>query len=166
MNGVMHNRMWAALVTGCLVLCILFSGCLGERVSPHPAEEPPVLLVDYQRTGGFAGFDDRIVVFDNGVALVSTKTAITEITLSQEDLGRIRELFAAANFNELEARYTSARVSADLLQYSITYEGKTVQTEDTVIPPQVLPVIEEMDRLIALQQSPETGGPQLPLTIP
>ncbi len=166
MNGVMHSRTWAALFTGCLVLCVLVSGCLGGRESPQPAEEPPVILVDYQRTGGFAGFDDRVVIFDNGVALVSTKTSITEITLSQEDLGRIRELFAAARFGELEAQYTSARESADLLQYSITYKGKIVQTEDTVIPPQVLPVIEEMDRLIALPQSPETGGPQLPLTIP
>jgi hypothetical protein len=166
MNGVMHSRTWAVLFTAGLVFCVLFSGCLGERVSPHPAEEPPVILVDYQRTGGVAGFDDRVVIFDNGVALVSTKTSITEITLGQEDLGRIRELFAAARFGELEARYTSARESADLLQYSITFEGKTVQTEDTVIPDLVRPVIEEMDRMVALQQSPEKGGPQLPLTIP
>lgn len=166
MNGVMHIRTWTTLFTGCLVLCVLFSGCLGERAIPQPAEEPPVILVDYQRTGGFAGFDDRVVIFDNGVVLVSTKTTISEITLNQEDLERIRELFSAARFGELEARYTSARESADLLQYSITYEGKTVQTEDSVIPDQVRPVIEEMDRMVAQQQSPEKSGPQLPRTIP
>ena len=35
------------------------------------------------------------------------------------------------------------------MQYSIRYQGRTVNTEDTAIPPTLEPVIEEMNRILS-----------------
>ena len=105
--------------------------------------------MDYQRSGGIAGVNDRLVIFDNGVTLVSSRTTSREILLNQSDLEQISTVFDAAQFPALEGNYTSRRGGADFMQYSISYQGKTVNTEDTAIPPALEPVIREMNRILS-----------------
>jgi hypothetical protein len=105
--------------------------------------------VDYQRSGGIAGVNDRLVVFDNGVALVSSRITSREIQLNQSELEQISHVFEAARFTALEGNYTSPRGGADFMQYSISYKGKTINTEDTAIPPAMEPVIEAMNRIMS-----------------
>ena len=132
-----------------VVAAIVLAGCLGMKTPPVPDHAAPILFVDYQRTGGVAGVDDRLVIFDNGVTLVKSRTATREILLNQSDLEQISAVFDAGQFAMLEGNYTSRRGGADLLQYSIRYQGKTVITEDTAIPPSLEPVIREMDHIIS-----------------
>jgi predicted small lipoprotein YifL len=130
-----------------LVAALVLTGCLGMKaplVSPPAA---PALFVDYQRAGGSAGVNDRLVIFDNGVTLVSNRTTGREILLNQSDLEQISAAFDAAQFPMLEGNYS--RTGADLMQYSIRYQGRTVNTEDTAIPPTLEPVIEEMNRILS-----------------
>ena len=56
------------------------------------------VLVDYYRSGGIAGFNDRLVIFDNGIALVSSKTINSEVDLNQTDIDNIIILFNQAQF--------------------------------------------------------------------
>jgi hypothetical protein len=136
----------------CAVLVLtaaVISGCFGPKILPVPNPSDPALLVDYQRTGGFAGSDDRLVIFDNGIALVRSRTTSREIQLNQSDLENISAVFAAAQFATLEGNYTSGRQGADFMQYSITFRGKTVNTEDTALPPALEPVILEMNRIVS-----------------
>ena len=135
----------------CVVLVIaalVLTGCLGIRTLPVSRPAEPALLVDYQRTGGIAGASDRLVIFDNGIGLVSSRTTSREILLSQSDLDRVAGKFEEAKFSGLEGNYTSRRGGADLLQYSISYRGRTVNTEDTAVPPAVEPVISELNRIL------------------
>ena len=143
----MKNRagVWIVLI----VAALLLTGCIGTKTLPVPNPAEPTLFVDYQRSGGIAGVNDRLVVFDNGAALVVSRTTSREIQLNQSELEQISHIFEAAQFTALEGNYTSLRGGADFMQYSISFKGKTVNTEDTAIPPPLEPVIDEMNRVLS-----------------
>ena len=134
---------------------MVLSGCLGSKTIPGSQPQSPAVLVDYYRTGGIAGFNDRLVIFDNGIALVSSKTINSEIDLDQTDIDRIITLFDQAQFPKLEGNYSARPGSVDLIKYTISYESKTVSTEDTVIPPSLKPVIAELNRIVGMGASNE-----------
>jgi hypothetical protein len=126
----------------------MISGCLGSRTPPVSRPTVPSVLVDYYRTGGIAGLQDRLVIFDNGVGVVSGRTGNHEIELNQTDIDRIILLFDQGHFSALQGNYSGRHGSADLIRYTITFEGKTVSAEDTAIPPSIQPVIDELNRII------------------
>lgn len=128
----------------------MISGCLGSRTPPVSRPPAPSVLVDYYRTGGIAGLQDRLVIFDNGVAIVSSRTVNQEIDLNQTDITRIIQLFDRGRFLALEGSYSGRHGSADLIKYTITYNNKTVSAEDTAIPPSIQPVIDELNGIIRM----------------
>jgi hypothetical protein len=152
--------------TGLFVILVLtagfLSGCLGTNTIPEPTPENPGLLVDYQRMGGIAGVDDRLVIFDNGNGLVQSRTTSREILVNRSDLERIATVFNESRFSKLDGNYTSARGGVDLLRYSIKYRGRTVVTEDTAMPSSLEPVIREMNRIL----DNGLGGNQGDLSLP
>ena len=137
------------------MVVIGISGCLGTKTPAVSHSTPPAIFADYQRTGGIAGIDERIVIFDNGLAVISKKTTSTEIMLNQSDLDRITGIFNEAQFTMLMGNYTARRGSADYFRYTISYHSKTVIAEDSAVPPSLQPVISEMNRMISLADSGE-----------
>jgi hypothetical protein len=141
-----------------IVVIIMVSGCLGSKTPPISHPPAPAVLVDYYRTGGFAGFNDRLVIFDNGVAVVSGKNVNREIQLNKSGIDRINSIFNESQFSMLEENYTARHGSVDLIKYSISYHSKTVIAEDSAFPPSLLPVIDELNRILSfnstLEQTP------------
>ena len=133
-----------------IIAAVLVTGCLGSKSTPGSNPKIPEVLVDYYRSGGIAGFNERLVIFDNGIALVSSKTINSEVDLNQTDIDNIIILFNQAQFSQLEGNYSARPGSVDLIKYSISYENKTVNTEDTAIPPSLKPVIAELDRIVGM----------------
>lgn len=131
-----------------LLAAVAISGCLGVKTPSVSNPKPPAVFVDYQRTGGIAGFDDRIVIFDNGVAVISRKTISKEIALNKSELERITGIFNDAQFSMLQGNYTARLGAADYYHYIISYHGKTVIAEDSAIPPSLQPVIAELNRFL------------------
>jgi hypothetical protein len=152
----MHIRSLPFIVLICMVLAALVSGCLGDKTSAPSSPSPPDILVDYQRSGGIAGLNDRLVIFDNGITLVSDKKQSTEIILNSTELEQLEALFNTSRFSELEGNYTSARSGADRIQYQISYRGTTINTEDDAVPQELEPLIAELDRILSGGLS---GGP-------
>jgi len=142
-------RKWVIILSVVLLIALVFSGCLWVKTPAVSQTAPPSVFVDYHRTGGIAGLGDRLVLFDNGAGIISGRTRNTEITLNQTDLDRISTLFDRAQFSILEGNYTSRHSGADLIQYSISYHGKTVKTEDSATPPALQPVIDELNRIVS-----------------
>jgi len=142
-------RKWIIAGSIVLLVALVCSGCLWVKTPPVSRPVPPAVLVDYHRTGGFAGFDDRLVLFDNGVGVVSSKTRNTEITLNQSDLDHIATTFDEARFSMLEGNYTSRHGGADFIQYSISYHGKTVKSEDSATPPSLQMVIDQLNQIMS-----------------
>jgi hypothetical protein len=148
-------KKWLVVFGLFIVALILVSGCLGSK-TPLVARPPaPAVLVDYYRTGGVAGFNDRLVVFDNGVAVISGKNNNYEIDLNRSDLDRISQVFNTSQFSQLEGNYSARHASADLIKYSISYHGKMVIAEDTAIPPSLQSIIDELNRVLTMSASVE-----------
>lgn len=131
-----------------LLVAVALSGCLGVKTPSVSRPTLPSVFIDYKRVGGIAGFDDRLVIFDNGVAVISRKTVSTEIALNQSDLDRITRIFNEAQFSMLQGNYTARQGTADYFRYTISYHNKTVIAEDSAIHPSLQPVIDEMNRII------------------
>ena len=141
---------WWAICVLFLIAAVMISGCLGSRTPPVSRSPVPSVLVDFYRTGGIAGLQDRLVIFDNGVAIVSGRTGNHEIELNQTDIDRIILLFDQGRFLTLQGNYTGRHGSADLVRYTLSYQNKTVSAEDTAIPASIQPVIDELNRIIAM----------------
>jgi hypothetical protein len=145
-----YIRIWLAFFSLCMITTMLMSGCLGVKTPPLSNSAPPSVFVDYQRNGGIAGLNDRVVIFDNGVTLISSRAVNTEIHLNQTELERIGILFGESKFSTLDGNYTSRRGGADFMQYTISYHGKMVHTEETAIPSVLQPIIEELNQILDL----------------
>lgn len=138
-----------------IIALIMMSGCIGTKTPPVSHPPAPAVLVDYYRTGGLAGFNDRLVIFDNGVAIISGKNVNYEIELNRSDIDRITLIFNTSQFSMLEGNYSARHGSVDIIKYSISYHSKTVNAEDTAIPPSLQPVIDELNRILSLHAGGE-----------
>jgi hypothetical protein len=148
-------KKWLVVIGLFFVALIMVSGCLGSKTPPVSRPPAPAILVDYYWTGGFAGFNDRLVVFDNGVAVISGKNINYEIELNQSDIDRISQIFNKSQFSMLEGNYSARHGSVDLIKYSISYHGKMVTAEDTAIPPSLQSIIDELNRVLTLRAGVE-----------
>jgi hypothetical protein len=137
-----------------LVLVLAGAGCLGNKAIPVNKTAPPSLLVDYHRTGGTTGSNDRLVIFDNGVAAISGGSANTEILLNDTELTFISTLFNESDFSQLQASYPAHQQSPELMTYTVTYLGKTVTAQETDIPPSLETIIGALDSIL------KSAGPQ------
>ena len=131
-----------------LAVILAGAGCLGTKPAEANTTAPPAMLVDYHRTGGIAGLSDRLVIFDNGVAVISGKSTSSVVTLNATDLALIAVLFNQSDFAQLQANYSAPRGSADLITYTISYRGKTVTAAETSTPPALKVVIDQLNQII------------------
>jgi len=136
------------IVIAFLLAALAAAGCLGVRAPSVTRPTPPAIMLDFHRTGGIAGLDDRLVIFDNGAAIFSSRSVSRELSLNQSDLNRIAALFSAAQFSSLQGNYTLRHEGADLIHYSVTYQGKTVNTEDSAVPPSLQVILDRMNLVI------------------
>lgn len=137
----------------CFTLVILLScastGCLGGKVPAASQVPAPVILVDYSRSGGSEETDDRLVIFDNGAAIVVTKNVSRSITLNATELERISAVFEQAKFTELQENYPSHHGNRRLYQYSINYRGKIVTLEESSYPAAIDPILWELNQIVS-----------------
>lgn len=100
----------------------------------------PDVLVTYERTGGFAGFDDRVTVDDSGAAVVRDK----KITLRDDEMRDLR----AALGGIVTTRSSSAGCQvADHFTYTLTYRGH--RTTRCRVPSDWRAAVERLDALTA-----------------
>jgi len=152
----MSIRAWIPVFVLCILVTVLSAGCLGEKAPAASGTAAPGVVLNYHRTGGIAGVDDRLVIFDNGYAVLSTRSSTQNFQVSKAELARILRLFESADFKSLEGNYTSRHMGADLMQYRITYFDKTIITEDSVIPDSLQPIITELNTIISSGRSPDS----------
>jgi hypothetical protein len=109
---------------------------------------PATTLVDYLRSGGFAGLEDHLVVMGDGRAVVEGKGPRREDRL---DAATMRELVAALDQADLArlGRPSDPPQGSDLFEHTITYQGRTVTVTDTAVPQQVRPLLALLARIIA-----------------
>jgi hypothetical protein len=109
------------------------------------------ILVDYHRTGGIAGFDDRITVSSAGLATRTARGGPPEtFQVAASDLHALEQALAAADFPSLPAKSLPRVPVADGFSYEITHLGKTAVTADGAVPAGLTELITVLDRLLSV----------------
>lgn len=122
---------------------------------PSGQKEP---LVEFWRSGGFAGMNDHLKIYHDGSVSLTRKEYSVGFTLSEADLEAISTLLEGSGFMALSPEYRAPPGSADLFLYQVHAYGKTVLVEDTVIPESLQPLIEALTRLVA-ENGPDDVAP-------
>lgn len=126
------------------------SGRVALVFSPGIADEPDAEepLVEFWRTGGFAGMNDHLVIYPDGTVSLTRKEYSSSFSLEEPDLEALVALFEESGFMNLAPQYPAPPGSADLFIYQICWQGKTVVAEDTMIPEGLQEIIGVLTALV------------------
>lgn len=104
-------------------------------------------LVEYQRSGGIAGREDRLVVNSDGSVHLYRRGAVSEFKVNGDTLARLRQLLEAIRFDTLRAEYRPSRPGADLFEYVLVYKDRRIHAVDTAVPAELQPLIQLLSGL-------------------
>ena len=149
MGRAVHLGTSAALLL--IVALVWMAGCMDQPVKNTTPEPGPAILVDYSRTGGIGGFDDHLVIFENGAAVYSGQRGRGAFIVNPNTLGTIRDSFYSIGFTRMNASYPAPSPGADYFTYTITYHNYTVRAEDTGVPLVLQPVIDSLNDIISVK---------------
>ena len=122
MTGMRHILTWSTVA---IVAAGVLVGCSASDKQPAN-ENAPVIL--YHRTGGFAGFDDRMVVWPDGFTHVSGRGYCMTGPADASDLDS-----EFRGWEALQPRYDAG--GADRIRVTIVYRGRSVSaTESADVP--------------------------------
>ena len=134
-----------------VVALVWMAGCMDQPVKNVTPEPGPAILVDYYRTGGIGGFDDHLVIFENGAAVYSGQRGRGAFIVNQNTMDDIRNSFYSIGFPRMNASYPATSPGADYFTYTITYHNYTVKAEDTGVPLALQPVIDSLNEIISVK---------------
>jgi hypothetical protein len=121
---------------------------MGPLLAPK-ATNPSGQLVDYRRSGGIAGFEDRLTVSRSGVGVHTPRSGVPRVfRVSPAALADLERALEAADFQSLDPSYLPTTPIADAFAYTITYLGGTVVTSDGAVPTPLEPVVAGLNRLL------------------
>ena len=110
--------------------------------------------LEYERTGGIAGFQDRLTVYEDGRATLSRKGAETQFQLTAEQMDDLTSRFAAAGFLSLSETYLPESTCCDRFSYTIHYRDlasgsvHSVLAMDGSVPAEMTPLLEALNGLV------------------
>jgi hypothetical protein len=123
------------------------------------ATNPARQLVDYHRSGGIAGLDDRLTISRSGVGVHTPRSGVPRVfRISPATLADLQRALDAADFQSLDPVYRPTTPIADAFTYTITHLGRTVVASDGAVPTPLAPVIDELDRLLVPDAAATAGG--------
>ena len=132
---------------GCIVLMTLLLAACMAHISTVSVD--PDVLVEYHRSGGFAGLDDQLAIRRNGKAILSTRDQTIDVLLTNEQLVQIEQQLEQADLSQLAGNYEATSPGADQVEYILIYEGKQVRGLDTTMPEKLYPLLDHLDAIIA-----------------
>ena len=139
----MFMKNWLLITIVMIMLTEWLVGC--TKASPSE------VLIEYRRSGGFAGLSDHLIIKKSGEATLTRKSGHSEFTLDGDTMKRLQLLFEEANFSQLRKEYLPSRPGADLFEYIVTYKGHTVRTIDGAVPPSLGPILEALNQIVESQ---------------
>jgi hypothetical protein len=89
-------------------------------------------LVEYERSGGVAGHQDRLEIKQDGRATVTKRGERRELELAPALLQRIADTLDHAKLQDLPAENPAQ--GQDLMTYRVTYRTRTIRAMDTAVP--------------------------------
>jgi hypothetical protein len=105
-------------------------------------------LVEFQRSGGIAGQTTKLVVQENGEALLFARGDTVDREVPGDTLARLKTLLQGIPFDALRAEYQPPQSGADRYEYTIAHRGHRVRMYDGTVPPEVQPLIDVLNGLV------------------
>ncbi len=135
-----------------VALAVVVAGCLISCAPQQKAPSAGMGSIEYRRSGGIAGFDDHLSIDGTGKATLTRRSARSEFVVDRATLDQLYALFDKAQFSKLGKEYLPSGKGADLFQYEVAYNGHTVRTADTAVPPALQPILDSLNQIV------QTGG--------
>ena len=137
---------WILLTISVVMLVGWLSGCTKSSSSET--------LIEYRRSGGFSGLDDRLTIQEDGKSILIRKSEHSEFILDSDTVNHFRALFEEAKFSQLHKEYLPLRPGADLFEYVVTYNGHTVRTMDGAVPSSLQPILDALNQIVENRGNP------------
>ncbi len=99
-------------------------------------------LIEFQRSGGIAGREDRVVVMSDGTAQLSRRGVAADFRVAPDTLTELRALIERVDFRAMRDEYLPTRRGADLYEYVLTCKGRSIRTMDTAVPAELQPLVQ------------------------
>lgn len=106
------------------------------------------ILIEYRRSGGFAGLSDHLTIYGDGAAKLARKGKDCKLALDPSDVTSLQKLLDDAQFSKLHRTYSPSRQGADFFTYVLTHKGHTVQAMDTAVPGSLYPVLNFLNQTV------------------
>ena len=129
-----------------LILASLMASCAESTTSSGP--------IEYLRSGGFVGLNDHLIINVGRKATLTRKTGNYEFVLDQKAFDQLEQQLKQVEFSKFEEKYLPVDTCCDLIEYTITYEGHTVQTMDTAVPATLQPILNLLNEIIETEGKP------------
>jgi hypothetical protein len=148
-------RLRAMTILGLLVIAL---GCVGATATAATAPLPPAraFALVYERSGGLAASTQSLRVSPGGNAIAESSGTRAGAGEAKFHLGgrRIRSLqrgLLRADIGSIPGRQGGC---ADCYIYAITYEGDSLELEETEVPPRLRAVFDAIDAIITAHTVP------------
>ena len=111
--------------------------------------------LEYERSGGIAGFQDHLTVYPDGRAVLNRRGEETAFQLTSEQMESLKDRFAAAGFLSLSETYLPSDTCCDRFSYAIHYRDPlnggvhSVMAMDGSVPAELEPVLEALNGLLS-----------------
>jgi len=111
-------------------------------------------LLQYQRTGGIAGFDDALVIMTDGKAQLTQRGMTIEFTLDAAAIAQLEALFEQQGFLFMQGEHVPANTCCDLMSYVIHYTAaghpmKRVHAMDRAVPQDLRPILAALNEIVS-----------------
>ena len=131
-----------ALVIVAILLVLPGIGCTDDTASQENS-----LLIEFHRSGGIRGTDDRLTIDGDGTATVTRHGTTSTITIDQAVMDRLRRALLEIEFDKLVVD-DSPRRGGDAYEYAITYRNRTLRARETALPGALRPIVELLDGIL------------------
>ena len=143
------------MLVGVIALATLLVGQLGSGgdgssggSGPPPTADPNAVLVQMTRAGGIAGEVVEVTVYGDGRAQVTrSRGSGGDVQLTEDELATLR-----GNLEQLELGESGTPRGADLYEYTLVLNGRSVRNYTLDLPPSWLPVVAQLEEVIARSQ--------------
>ncbi len=139
--------MSASMPRPALAIVVMLLALPGIGCTDDTASQESSLLIEFQRSGGIRGSDDRLTIDDEGTATLTRDGATSAITIDGSVMNRLRQALREIEFDKLVVE-DSPRRGGDAYEYAITYQGSTVRAPETALPESLRPLVELLDGIL------------------
>jgi hypothetical protein len=136
------------MILGAGVALGVLSGCGTAMIQLTATPSGSEPLIEYRRSGGIAGVNDHLVIYPDRRATLDQRGRQAEFSVDEAAFARVRKELDAAKLSEIPEDAIAKNSGADLFSYSVTYQGRTIRTQDLSIPESLAPVIETLNGIV------------------